>query len=198
MKALLAVFALVALQASELAQTPQSGRADRPVILAIGDSMTAGFGVVADQAYPAQLERELARLGFHYRVVNQGVTGSSSAQALAGLTRGLILSPQIVIIQFGGNDGSAGISRERSRENLRQVIARLKPGGVRIFFAGGRFPVLDDAAKAEGVPVIPFLDGVQGRPELLISDGRHPNADGYAIVVRNILKVLEPTLPAKP
>jgi acyl-CoA thioesterase-1 len=162
------------------------------VILAVGDSMTAGYGVRADESYPAQLERELARRGFDYRVVNQGVTGSTTAQALGNFSRGLALSPAIVIIQLGGNDAAAGIPRTVSQENIRTMIRRLKPGGARVYLAGGRFAYIDELAKAEGATVIPFLEGVEGHADLLISDGRHPNAAGYAVVVRNILKVLQP------
>jgi acyl-CoA thioesterase-1 len=165
-----------------------------PTILAIGDSMTAGYGVAADFSYPAQLERELKKRGYDYRVVNQGVTGSTTTQALGRLTRALAMQPNVVIIQFGGNDGSQGISRDVSRENVRTIIQRFKPGGARIFFAGGRFTYLDALAREMNVPVISFLDGVQGHPELLIADGVHPNADGYAIVVQNILKILDPAL----
>jgi acyl-CoA thioesterase I len=164
------------------------------VILAVGDSMTAGYGVPARESYPAQLERELVRRGFNYRVANQGVTGRTTAQALGDFTRGLALSPDIVIIQLGGNDAAAGIRPEVSRENIRKMIQRLKPGRARVFLAGGRFPYLDELAKSEGVAVIPFLEGVAGNPDLLIEDRRHPNGEGYAIVVRNILKVLEPAL----
>lgn len=166
----------------------------RPVILAVGDSMTAGFGVAAEESYPAQLERELIRRGFNYRVVNQGVTGSTTAQALSNFTRGLALSPAIVIIQLGGNDIAAGIKPEVSRENIRKMIKQLKPGHARVFLAGGRFPYLDELAKSEGVTVIPFLEGVAGHPDLLISDGHHPNGEGYVVVVRNLLKALESTL----
>ena len=163
-----------------------------PTILAIGDSMTAGYGVAAESSYPAQLERELKKRGYDYHVVNQGVTGSTTTQALSRLTRALAIQPDIVIIQLGGNDLSQGIPRETSRENVRTIIQRFKPGGAKIFFAGGRFPYLDSLAKEMNVPVIPFLDGVQGHADLLIADGVHPNANGYAIVVQNILKTLEP------
>ena len=168
--------------------------AHTPTILAIGDSMTAGYGVAADSSYPAQLERELKKRGYDYRVVNQGVTGSTTTQALGRLTRDLAIQPDVVIIQLGGNDASQGISRDVSRENVRTIIQRFKPGGARIFFAGGRFTYLDALAREMNVPVISFLDGVRGHPELLIADGVHPNADGYAIVVQNILKILDPAL----
>jgi acyl-CoA thioesterase-1 len=170
--------------------------AHRPVILAIGDSMTAGYGVAADASYPAQLEQELKNRGYDYRVVNQGVTGSTTTQAMSRMTRALAIQPDIVIIQLGGNDISQGIPRNVSIQNLRTMIERFKPGGTRVFFAGGRFSYLDELAKEMNVPVIPFLEGVQGRRDLLIADGIHPNADGYAIVIQNILKSLAPALAA--
>ena len=74
------------------------------------------------------------------------------------------------------------------------MIERFKPGGARIFLAGGRFPYLDELAREESVQVIPFLDDVAGHPELLLSDGHHPTREGYTVVVRNVLKVLEPFL----
>jgi acyl-CoA thioesterase-1 len=180
----LVAFLFVAFQAND----------HRPVILAIGDSMTAGYGVDRESAYPAQLERELKKRGYDYRVVNQGVTGSTTTQAMGRLTRALALQPEIVIIQLGGNDASQGIPRNVSRENVRLMIERFKPGGAKIFFAGGRFPYLDDLAKELNVPVIPFLEGVSGHAELLLTDGMHPRSEGYAIVVQNIVKVLEPVI----
>ena len=165
-----------------------------PVILAIGDSMTAGYGVAQQFSYPAQLEKELNKRGYAYRVANQGVSGSTTAQALSRLNRGLALSPEIVIIQLGGNDASQGIPRNVSRENLRIIIERFKPGGARILLAGGRFPYIDELAREQGVQVIPFLENVEGHSELLISDGHHPSGEGYAVVVQNILRVLAPLL----
>src|SRR6516164_3680441 len=150
--------------------------AHTPTILAIGDSMTAGYGVAADSSYPAQLESELKKRGYYYRVVNQGVTGSTTTQALGRLTRALAIQPDIVIIQLGGNDVSQGIPRAVSCENVRTIIQRFKPGGARIFFAGGRFAYLDELAREQSVPVIPFLDGVAGHAGLLLPDHAHPTA----------------------
>jgi acyl-CoA thioesterase I len=166
----------------------------RPTILAIGDSMTAGYGVPAESSYPAQLEMELKKRGYDYRVVNYGLTGSTTAQALGRMTRALGLQAEIVIIQLGGNDGVQGIPREVSRENLRTMINRFKPGGARIFFAGGRFPHLDELARELKIPVVPFLEGVRGNPDLLLEDGSHPTGEGYTIVVQNMLKALEPVI----
>ena len=172
----------------------QSGSARQPVILAIGDSMTAGYGVAPELSYPAQLEKELNRRGYSYRVVNQGVTASTTTQALGQLARALATQPDIVIIELGGNDVSQGIPPNVSRENIRTMISRFKPGGAKIFLAGGRVSYLDDLAKELDVPVIPFLAGVAGHPDLLRNDGVHPTGEGYAIVVENVLKALEPVL----
>jgi acyl-CoA thioesterase-1 len=165
-----------------------------PVILAIGDSMTAGYGVAQELSYPAQLEKELNKRGYDYRVVNLGVSGSTTTQAMGRLNRGLAQSPEIVIIQLGGNDAAQGIPRSISLGNIRTMIERFKPGGARLFLAGGRFSYLDDLAREQGIPVIPFLDNVAGHAELLLNDGHHPTGEGYTVVVRNILKVLEPFL----
>jgi acyl-CoA thioesterase-1 len=166
----------------------------RPVILAIGDSMTAGYGVAPEFSYPAQLERELKSRGYDYRVVNQGVTGSTTTQAFGRMTRALAVQADIVIIQLGGNDAAQGIPRDVSEDNLRVMIQRFKPGGAKVFFAGGRFPYLDEVAKELGVPVIPFLDGVRGHQELVQADGSHPTRDGYTVVVQNVLKSIVPAL----
>ena len=163
-------------------------------ILAVGDSMTAGYGVAPEDSYPAQLELELKSRGLDYRVVNHGVTGSTTTQAVGRMTRALAVQAEIVIIQLGGNDAAQGIPRNVSRENLRLMIQRFKPGGAQVFFAGGRLPYLDEVAKELDVPVIPFLDGVRGHQELLLADGTHPTREGYAIVVRNILKSIGPLL----
>jgi acyl-CoA thioesterase I len=181
------MFGIIALFALALQSNPH-----QPVIVALGDSMTAGYGVAPEGSYPAQLERELHALGLDYRVINLGVTGSTTTQALSRMTRALAAQPDIVIIQLGGNDVAQGIPKNVSRDNVRTMIERFKPGGTRVFLAGGRFPYLDDLAKEVNVPVIPFLDGVQGHRELFISDGVHPTAEGYTIVVRNILGVIRP------
>ena len=161
------------------------------VIVAIGDSMTAGYGVAPEFSYPAQLEKELNKRGYAYRVVNLGVSGSTSAQAMGRLNRALALAPDIVIIQIGGNDRAQGIRPEVSRANVRSMIRKFKPGGARIFFAGGRFAYLDDLAGEENISLIPFFEGVRGNPELLQADGSHPTAEGYVVVVNNVLRVLE-------
>src|SRR5262245_46594188 len=95
-----------------------------PTILAIGDSMTAGYGVQPDSTYPAQLQRELTKRGFSYRVINQGVTSSTTLQAFSRLNRALAVQPEVVIVQLGGNDAAQGISRDVSRQTLRTIVTR--------------------------------------------------------------------------
>jgi acyl-CoA thioesterase-1 len=174
------------------AQIPDS----RPVILAFGDSITAGYGVAADESYPAQLQKELDAKGYAYRVVNQGVSGSSTAAALGRLPRALAVQPHIVILQFGGNDPSVGISADATRDNLRKMIARFKTGGTRVILAG-RVATLDDFVERDKVDVVYLLEGLRGKPGMLLSDGVHPTAEGYALVVRNLLAVLEPIIRSK-
>src|SRR5262245_37791512 len=122
MTRLLALLLFSVATTTSAAQVPDS----RPVILAFGDSITAGFGVAADQSYPAQLQKELDAKGYAYHVVNQGVSLSTTAAAIGRLTRALSTQPHVVILQFGGNDPGAGISPAATRENLRTMIARFK------------------------------------------------------------------------
>src|SRR5689334_18716305 len=110
------MFGLIALLALVMQSVHQ------PVIVALGDSMTAGYGVAAEASYPAQLEKELRGRGLDYHVINLGVTGSTTTQALSRMTRALAAQPDIVIIQLGGNDVSQGIPKNVSRDNVRTMI----------------------------------------------------------------------------
>lgn len=172
---------------------------DRPVILAVGESTTAGYGVPGDLSYPAQLQRELDARGYRYRVVNHGVSGSTTFQALTRLDRGLALGPKIVLIALGGNDGASRVRPEATRANLTKMISLFKRTGAEVFLADrnlrGAEGLFAELAKEQGAVLMPPLTtGVAGHPELLIGDQTHPNAEGYAIIVGNLLKVLEPSL----
>jgi acyl-CoA thioesterase-1 len=176
--------------------------ADRPVILAVGESTTAGYGVDREDSYPAQLQRELDARGYRYRVVNHGVSGSTTRDALARLDRGMRLLPKIVIIALGGNDGGSRMPGEATRQNMTKLISMFKRVGATVFVTD-RNLATDDAsgtlfaalAQEHGAVLIPpLLTGVSGHPDLLIADGRHPNADGYRIVVGHLLEHLEPHL----
>ena len=171
----------------------------RPVILAFGDSMTAGYGVPADSSYPAQLQKILDERGYKYRVVNMGVTGDTTRGGVGRLSRALGTGPDIVILELGSNDRSNGISPKQTEDNLDQMIARFQKTHIAVVLAGRSLVGGDDVyvglANKYHLTLIPsFLAGVSGNPNLTISDGTHPNADGYAIVVKTVMTSLEPLL----
>lgn len=189
------------------AQTPGGAADTRPVILAEGESTTAGYGVPRDLSYPGQLQKELDTLGYRYRVVNQGVSGSTTEGALTRLSRGMSLLPKIVIIALGGNDSGAGFPADRTRANMDKLISLYKRAGAVVIVANRNLPAekgRDDeslfaqlARQHGAVLMAPLLTGVDGHPELTIEDGHHPNPDGYAIVIRTVLDALQPYLKEK-
>jgi len=144
------------------------------VIVALGDSLTAGLGVAPDEAWPALLEAQLHRAGSEYRVVNAGVSGDTSAGGLARLDWVLRNDPEIVIVALGANDGLRGQPVSALRANLLAIVERLKKRNVKVLLAGMRLPpnygaaytgdfaaVFVDVARRTGVPLVPFLlDGV--------------------------------------
>jgi len=171
----------------------------RPVILAFGNSMTAGYGVPADLSYPAQLQKILDERGYKYRVVNMGVSGDTTRGGIGRLSRALGTGPDIVILELGSNDRSNGISPKQTEENLDQMIARFQKTRIAVVLAGRSLAGGEDVyvrlANKYHLTLIPsFLAGVSGNPALTISDGTHPNSDGYAIVVKTVMTSLEPLL----
>jgi acyl-CoA thioesterase-1 len=176
----------------------------RPIILAVGESTTAGYGVPRDLSYPSQLQQELDARGYRYRVVNQGVSGSTTNDALARLSRGMSLLPKIVVIALGGNDAGNRVPIATTRANMSRLIGMYRRVGAVVIVANRNLPGDDGrdatslfaelAAEHGAVLMPPLLSGVEGRADLLIGDGRHPNAEGYRIVVANLLPVLQPFL----
>lgn len=179
-------------------------RSDLPVILTIGESTTAGYGVPESMAYPAQLEALLGPEGYAYRVVNHGRTGSTTSMALAGLDRGLRLGPRIVVIALGGNDRSNRVPEGVTRENLRKLVSLFVRTGARVFIAdrdapgdgiGAQPTLFAELAAEEGATLIPSLrQSVAGRADLLLADGSHPNGSGYAVVARQVYDAIRPYL----
>jgi acyl-CoA thioesterase-1 len=99
--------------------------ADRPVLVCFGDSITAGFGLQTGESYPDALQRDLDSHGYHYKVNNQGSSGATTKDAVADLRSILLLHPEIVIVEFGGNDGLRGLPPDQTRRNLDQVLTAL-------------------------------------------------------------------------
>lgn len=182
----------------------------RPVIVAFGDSLTAGFGVEPGDSYPDFLQKELDRRGLHWRVVNAGVSGDTTTDGLNRVGEVLSYRPAIVVLEFGGNDGLRGLPLETTRANLDRMIAELQKGGARVILAGMTLPpnygpdyirpfekMYTDLALKYKIPRIPFLlAGVGGNAKLMQRDGLHATAAGNAIVARNVLATLEPVLKA--
>jgi len=179
-----------------------------PVILAFGDSLTAGFGVDAKDSYPARLQRLLEEKGYHYKVVNAGVLGDTTAGGASRINWVLQHEPEIVIIELGANDGLRGLPIYEMRKNLGKIIAACQKKGAKVLLAGMEitpnlgveyskefresFSLL---AKQYKVPLIPFfLENVAARPELTQPDGVHPLNNGYTIVTQTVFQHLEPML----
>lgn len=181
-------------------------------IVAFGDSLTAGLGVSSEESYPAQLEKHLQERGFHYEVVNAGVSGETSAGGLRRVEWILKSRPTVVILELGVNDGLRGLPLEQTYANLRSIIDRLRNAGVMVILAGMRIPpnygesytgeffeMYERLAKELSLPLIPFLlEGVAAQPGLNQADGVHPTAEGYTIVAQNAFQTLEPLLKTKP
>jgi acyl-CoA thioesterase I len=171
-------------------------------IVAVGDSLTAGYGLDEDEAYPAQLARMLAADGLPYRVVNAGISGETSSGVLSRIEWVLAsLKPDIVILATGANDGLRGTDPALTRENLRRSVQILKAEGVVVVLAGMQMvrnmgrqytaafaEIFAQVAAEEEVLFVPFLlAGVAAEAHLNQADGIHPTAAGYAVVAETVL-----------
>jgi len=188
-----------------LAGTPARAK---PVIVALGDSITSGLGVAADEAYPARLEILLRRDGYAYRVVNAGVSGDTTAGGLRRVDWVLRAEPEIVILALGANDGLRGQSPRATRANLEAIVARLTAAGARVLLAGMRMPpnygeeftrefaaVFPAVARHTRAAFMPFLlEGVAAERSLNQPDGIHPNAAGHRVIADRLWPYLAPLL----
>jgi acyl-CoA thioesterase-1 len=180
----------------------------RPIIACFGDSLTAGYGIDSTASYPADLQQLLDTAGYRYRVVNAGVSGDTTKDALERIHRVLTQKPQIVVLEFGGNDGLRGLPVEGTQKNLATMIEQFQHGGAKVALAGislpaqyggdyishfnSMYPVL---AKQFHVPLLPFiLQDVYGIQGDIQSDGVHPTAQGAKQVAANIEKLIHPML----
>jgi acyl-CoA thioesterase-1 len=170
---------------------------DETVIVALGDSLTAGYGVLADDSFTVRLEAALRGAGVNTRVVNAGVSGDTSAGGLARLDWVLSDAPDLVIVELGANDGLRGLDPAEMEANLDAILTRLADKGIEVVLAGMLAPpnlgraygeafnaVFPRLAKRHGVVFYPFfLDGVAAQPALNQPDGIHPNAAGVRVIV---------------
>jgi len=218
---IVAVFGLIALFGSACggkrqADDPTDARAapsvapmeNRPKIVAFGDSLTAGYGLSSDESYPALLQQRLRRDGYDYEVVNEGVSGDTSAGGLRRIDWALEGDVRILILELGANDILRGQSIKLMKDNLSQIIEKAKARNVQVLLCGIYAPTsvgpdyqaqvvnaYRSLAEEQKVAFMPFfLESVGGIGSLNQGDGIHPGVEGTKIVVGNVYKALEPML----
>ena len=178
-----------------------AAQADDNLILALGDSLTAGYGLNKSSGFVAQLESRLAQSGIAARVIDGGVSGDTSAGGLARLDWLLVERPDLVIVELGANDGLRGLDPAATMANLEGIVIRVKALGAKVLLAGMQAPpsmgqdytlefnrIFETVARKHDAALFPFfLNGVAAKPRLNQSDGIHPNAEGVAMIVEQIL-----------
>ncbi len=180
------------------------------VILFLGDSITAGYGVGRDQAYPSLIQRKIDAQGWNFKVVNAGESGDTTADGLRRVDWLLRQPADVLVLELGGNDGLRGVPVEITRENLQEIIdkVRKKDPDIKLIIAGMLMPpnvgtryaaafktIFKEVATKNKTALIPFLlEGVGGIPRLNQADGIHPTAEGHKLIAANVWKVLEPIL----
>lgn len=180
-----------------------------PVLLILGDSLSAGYGMDREKSWVSLLETRLRESGYSYRILNSSISGDTSQGGLARISRLLDrYQPEIVIIELGANDGLRGINPDITRENITSMVEQSQAVGARVLLAGIKLPpnygsayleqfesIYGDIANEFDTLLVPFfMDGVALRPELLQADTIHPNEAGQPVLLDNVWKVLEPAL----
>ncbi len=183
---------------------------EKAVVLAFGDSLTAGYGVKDEESYPSRLQVKIASAGFPHKVVNAGVSGDTTAGGVRRIRWLMKHEPEIVILALGANDGLRGLSVDEMRKNLETMIAICREHNARILLAGMKAlpnygedymqefeTVFPELAKKYDLAFLPFLlEGVAGERDYTQPDGLHPVASGYSIVTDLVWQQLEPMLAA--
>ena len=178
------------------------------MIVAFGDSLTAGHGLAQGESYPDALQRLLDRRGLRYRVVNQGISGDTTSGGAARVKQALQAKPAIVILELGANDGLRGLPLTATRANLAAMIDEFRKSGAKVLLAGITLPrnygpdyiqgfdkIYRDLAREKRVALIPFLlEGVATNPQLMQPDGLHPTAEGANRVAATVMRHLQPLL----
>jgi acyl-CoA thioesterase-1 len=184
------------------------GEGGRAKVVILGDSLTAGLGLPAEQSYPTLLQKDIDNAGLHYDIVNAGVSGDTSAGGLSRLDWSLAGEVRVLVVALGGNDGLRGLPAAELRQNLATIIERAQSRGITVVLAGMEAPpnygrdyivsfhqVFPALARQYRVAFVPFLlQGVAGDQALNQRDGIHPTAKGAQIVAANVWMVLGPIL----
>jgi len=189
-------------------QTASTVTDTRPVIACFGDSLTAGLGTDPGQSYPDYLQSDLDARGYHYHVVNQGISGNTTKDGVDRINSVLARHPYLVIVEFGGNDGLRGLPIADSRANLDRIVSKLKSSSTKVILAGISLPpdygpdyikqftdTYTLLAAKYRVPLLPFLlQNVYGVPGMMQRDRTHATAAGNKIVAANLLPLVQPLL----
>ena len=175
------------------------------VIVALGDSLTEGYGLPREDAYPALLQQRLQRFYPRVRIINAGVSGSTSASAESRLQWQLKNKPHLLFLALGANDGLRGLNTDAMKKNLQKAIDLAQANKVHVVLAGMRIPmnygndyrqkyeaVFSDLAKSNKIDFVPFLlEGVAMNKDLNLPDGIHPNSSGYKLMADKLLPVFK-------
>ncbi|MEM8486422.1 MAG: arylesterase [Bacteroidota bacterium] len=195
--------------ASDASDTPENVSTTKSILI-FGDSITAGYGLSTEEAFPALIQEKLDARGWAFTVINGGLSGDTSAGGLRRIKWMLRTPVDVFVLELGGNDGLRGTPPEATRQNLQAIINEVKAANseTKIILAGMQIPpnlgqeyteafkdVFPDIAEANDAVLIPFLlDRVGGIPELNLPDGIHPTAEGHKLVAENVWEILEPLL----
>jgi acyl-CoA thioesterase I len=188
-------------------ETTSSTSKPKKLILFFGNSLTAGYGIELEEAFPGLTAQRIDSLGLDYRVINAGLSGETTASGLSRLEWFLEEEPAIFVLELGANDGLRGITPDETKKNLKGIVQLVKSKypSTRILLAGMQIPpnmgqefagafraVFPEVAQEENVTLIPFLlEGVAGDPDLNLPDGIHPTEAGHKIVFETIWPYLE-------
>ena len=182
--------------------------APKPVLVCYGDSITAGYGLKTGQAYADFLQQKLNEAGYAYKVVNQGTSGATTKDAVANLHSMMLLHPEIVIVEFGGNDGLRGLPPDQTLHNLDTVLTTLEAAHIKVLLAGITLPpnygadyihtfeqVFRDLAAKHHIAFVPMIyKDLVHVPNTIQDDGIHPTAKGSEIIAGALLPALKPLL----
>ncbi len=174
-------------------------------IVVLGDSLSAGYQLAPDEAFPVQLEKALKERGENVTVINAGVSGDTSSGGLSRLDWSVPPDADAVIVELGANDALRGIDPAATRKNIEAIVSRLRERGAEVLVAGMMAPrnlgedyaaafdpIFADVAKAHDALLYPFfLEGVAMRPELNLADGMHPTGEGVSVIVANVLPLVQ-------
>lgn len=184
-----------------------------PLILFFGNSITAGYQLDIEDAFPNLIQQRLDTLGYKYEVVNGGLSGETTAAGVDRIDWVLRSVPDIFFLELGANDGLRGLPLSETKRNLQLIMDKVRAvnPNVKIILAGMQVPpnlgkeyteefstLFTELANSEDITLIPFiLDGVAGIPELNLSDGIHPTPEGHQIVAETVWKYLKPLIKSE-